>query len=113
MGSCIAMLNATVPLMLVLLNRANLSLLLGNPHTTSSLYAVVCAGDLLLTVGLIVLALQHLIVERNMLATLDQGALQHLAGLREARGLREPRLPRFDAIGNDKPVQCQSLPGPV
>ncbi|MFL9903649.1 hypothetical protein PQR75_33035 [Paraburkholderia fungorum] len=42
------------------------------PSTTSALYAVAFAGDLLLTIGLIVLALHHLIVERDMLATLDR-----------------------------------------
>jgi hypothetical protein len=66
--------NAAVPLMLVLLNRGNASLLLGNPQTTSAVYAVVFAGDLLLIIGLIVLALQHLIAEQGMLAHLDRGA---------------------------------------
>jgi hypothetical protein len=75
-ASVITGLNAAVPLTLVLLNRGNASLLLGNPQTTSSVYAVVFAGDLLLIIGLIVLALQHLLAEQGMLANLDKGALQ-------------------------------------
>jgi hypothetical protein len=71
-GSGIATLSAVVPLVLVLLDRANMTLLYGHPRTTSALYAVVFAGDLLLTLGLIVLALHHLIVERDMLATLER-----------------------------------------
>jgi len=112
-GSGIATLNAIVPLVLVLLDRSNMTLLYGNPRTTSALYAVVFAGDLLLTIGLIVLALHHLIVERDMLATLDRGALERLAESREMRGLRESRSPHCDALGHDTPAQCQSLPGPV
>lgn len=77
-ASVIACLNATVPLTLVLLNRTNASLLLGNPQTTSAVYAVVFAGDLLLIIGLIVLALQHLLAEQGMLAHLDKGAAQRL-----------------------------------
>ena len=75
-ASVIACLNAAVPLTLVLLNRANASLMLGNPQTTSAVYAVVFAGDLLLVIGLIVLALQHLLAEQGMLANLDKGAAQ-------------------------------------
>jgi hypothetical protein len=75
-ASVITGLNAAVPLTLVLLNRGNASLLLGSPQTTSAVYAVVFAGDLLLIIGLIVLALQHLIAEQGMLANLDKGASQ-------------------------------------
>jgi hypothetical protein len=75
-ASGIASLNAAVPLTLVLLNRGNASLLLGNPQTTSAVYGVVFAGDLLLIIGLIVLALQHLLAEQGMLAHLDRGAAQ-------------------------------------
>ena len=112
-GSGIATLNAIVPLVLVLLDRANMTLLYGNPRSTSVLYAVVFAGDLLLTIGLIVLALHHLIVERDMLATLDRGALERLAEARETRGLRESQPPRSEVLGHDTSAQCQSLPGPV
>ncbi|HZZ05510.1 MAG TPA: hypothetical protein VFE81_21775, partial [Paraburkholderia sp.] len=97
----------------VLLDRSNMTLLYGNPRTTSALYAVVFAGDLLLAVGLIVLALHHLIVERDMLATLDRGALARLAESREMRGLRESHSSRGDVLGHDAPVQRQSLPGPL
>ena len=75
-ASVIACLNAAVPLTLVLLNRANASLMLGNPQSTSAVYAVVFAGDLLLVIGLIMLALQHLLAEQRMLANLDKGASQ-------------------------------------
>jgi hypothetical protein len=110
-GSGIATLNAIVPLVLVLLDRANTTLLYGNPRTTSAVYAVVFAGDLLLTIGLIVLALHHLIVERDMLATLDRGALERLAEARGVRALSESRPPRSDAPGHDAAAPCQSLPG--
>ncbi|MFL9868073.1 hypothetical protein PQR67_28185 [Paraburkholderia fungorum] len=113
MGSIIATLNAIVPLVLVLLDRANMTLLYGNPRTTSVLYAVVFAGDLLLTVGLIALALRQLVTERDMLATLDRGALEHLAGAREMRALRDARLPRGDVLGHDTSTQRQSLPGAI
>jgi hypothetical protein len=62
---------------------------------------------------LIVLALHHLIVERDMLATLDRGALERLAEARETRGLRESQPPRSEVLGHDTSAQCQSLPGPV
>ena len=75
-ASVITGLNAAAPLTLALLNRGNASLLLGNPATTSAMYAVVFAGDLLLIIGLIVLALQHVITEQGMLANLDKGASQ-------------------------------------
>jgi hypothetical protein len=75
-ASVIASLDAAVPLALVLLNRANLSIMVGNPQSTSAVYAVVFAGDLLLIIGLIVLALQHVIVEQDILATLDRGTTQ-------------------------------------
>ncbi|SIO70441.1 hypothetical protein SAMN05444172_6751 [Burkholderia sp. GAS332] len=110
-GSGIATLNAIVPLVLVLLDRANTTLLYGNPRTTSAVYAVVFAGDLLLTIGLIVLALHHLIVERDMLATLDRGALERLAEAREMRAVSESRAPRSDTLGHDPAAPCQSLPG--
>jgi hypothetical protein len=84
LGSGIVTLNTVLPLTLVLSNRANLSLLTGDPRTTSSVYAVVFAGDLLLTIGLIVLALQHLMIERDMLAALDRGASQQLNAWRPA-----------------------------
>ena len=95
-GGLIATLNAIVPLTLVLLDRANLSLLLGNPQQTSAVYAVVFAGDLLLASGLLVLAFKKLSVERDMLATIDRGASEHLARARVVRaqhGLRPQPLP--------------------
>jgi len=95
-GGLIATLNAIVPLTLVLLDRANLSLLLGNPQQTSAVYAVVFAGDLLLASGLLVLAFKKLAVERDMLATIDRGASEHLARARVVRaqhGLRPQPLP--------------------
>lgn len=104
LGSVIVILNAALPLVLVILHRSNLSLLLGNPQNTSAVYAVVFAGDLLLTTGLIVLALQIVMVERDMLARLDKGALQRI---------NDPRPPKRDALGNDTSVQRSSLPGPV
>ncbi|MGF6771595.1 hypothetical protein P3T18_004082 [Paraburkholderia sp. GAS199] len=88
LGSVIASLNGLVPLTLVLLNHGNLSLLLGNPQNTSAVYAVVFAGDLLLASGLIVLAFQLQLVERDMLATLDRSALRRLAESRETRTQR-------------------------
>ncbi|MEA3083665.1 MAG: hypothetical protein QOC89_1362 [Paraburkholderia sp.] len=112
-GSGIATLSAIVPLVLVLLDRANMTLLYGNPRTTSALYAVVFAGDLLLTIGLIVLALHHLIVERDMLATLDRGALERLAETREMRAIVDARWAHRDALGHDTPAQGQTLAGPV
>ena len=116
-GGMIASLNAIVPLMLVLLDRANLSLLLGNPQSTSALYAVVFAGDLLLASGLIVLAFKLLTVERDMLATLDRGASAHLATSRAMRGGREARAGRgeFGGIGgqHDAASHVTSLPGAV
>ena len=112
-GSTIAILNTTVPLTLVLLDRANLSLLLGNPQTTSALYAVVFAGDLLLASGLFVLAFKLLIVERDMLATLDRSASERLAGARQMRADSDCRAARGDTRGHDTPTQCRSLPGPV
>jgi hypothetical protein len=83
-ASVIACLNAAVPLTLVLLNRANASLILGNPQSTSAVYAIVFAGDLLLVIGLIMLALQHLLAEQRMLANLDKGAAQRPALLNPA-----------------------------
>jgi hypothetical protein len=77
-ASAITGFNAAMPLTLVLLNWGNASLLLGSPQTTSAMYVVVFAGDLLLSIGLIVLALQHVITEQGMLANLDKGASQRL-----------------------------------
>jgi hypothetical protein len=97
----------------VLLDRANTTLLYGDPRTTSALYAVVFAGDLLMTIGLIVLALHYLIVERDMLATLDRGALERLAETREMRAVLEARSARRDALGHETAAQHPSLPGAV
>ncbi|WP_454828204.1 hypothetical protein [Paraburkholderia xenovorans] len=112
-GGTIATLNAIVPLLLVLLDRTNVSLLLGNPRHTSALYAVVFAGDLLLASGLIVLAFKLQMVEMNMLATLDRNAVERLATTRALRAERDARPARGDALGHDTPTQRQSLPGPV
>ncbi|WGS53857.1 hypothetical protein LFL96_22720 [Paraburkholderia sp. D15] len=113
-GSVIAMLNAIVPVMLVLLDRTNLSLLLGNPQTTSALYAVVFAGDLLLACGLIALAFKLLVVERDMLATLDRGAIDRLAHARLARVEREAlETARNEVLGHDGTTQRQTLPGAI
>ncbi|WP_230412923.1 hypothetical protein [Paraburkholderia antibiotica] len=90
-GGAIASVNTIVPFVLALLDRSNLSLLLGNPRTTSALYAIVFAGDLLLASGLIVFAFKLLSVERNMLATLDRSASAQLAASRALRALRRPR----------------------
>lgn len=54
-ASVIACFNTVVPLTLVLMNRSNMSLVLGNPQATSAVYAVVFAADLLLIIGLIIL----------------------------------------------------------
>lgn len=112
-GGTITSLNAIVPLSLVLLDRTNLSLLLGNPQHTSALYAVVFAGDLLLASGLIVLAFKLQMVEMNMLATLERGAVERLATTRALRAERDMRPARGDALGHDTSAQRQSLPGPV
>lgn len=48
-------------------------MVLSSPTRTSALYAIVFASDLLLMSGLIVLALQHVIVEQNILAKLHMG----------------------------------------
>jgi hypothetical protein len=112
-GGTIATLNTIVPLVLVLLDRTNLSLLLGNPQTTSALYAVVFAGDLLLASGLIVLAFKLQIVERDMLATLERGAMDRLAANRALRAERDGRVAPGNAHGHDTPARRQSLPGTV
>lgn len=126
LGSGITMLNAIVPLVMVLLDRGNVSLLLGNPRSTSAFYAVVFAGDLLLTCGLIALAFKLLSVERDMLATLDRGALEWLAqsrAMRESRG-ESRELPgslealealelHSDAPGSERRATRQSLPGMI
>ena len=49
----------------------------------------------------------------DMLATLDRGALEHLAGARQMRALRDSRLPRGDVLGHDTSTQRQSLPGAI
>ncbi|CAB3674718.1 hypothetical protein [Paraburkholderia rhynchosiae] len=110
-GAAIATLGAIVPLTLVLLDRANLSLLLGNPRTTSAVYAVVFAGDVLLASGLIVLAFKLVIVERDMLATLDRTASERLAMSRQTRA--GSHLTHGDSPGYDKPAQRVSLPGMI
>ncbi|MFM0738124.1 hypothetical protein PQQ51_12850 [Paraburkholderia xenovorans] len=112
-GSAIASLNGIVPLTLVLLDRGNLSLLLGNPQHTSALYAVVFAGDLLLASGLIVLAFQLLITERDMLATLDRGALERLAESRELRAQRELLSAPGAPFGQDQRTSHRSLSGMI
>jgi hypothetical protein len=112
-GGLIATLNASVPLMLVLLNRADQSPLLGNPQTTSAVYAVVFAGDLLLACGLLVLAFKMLSVEREMLATIDRGASEHLARAREVRAQRGARRPRGWVAGHDLPGRPRPLPWTV
>jgi hypothetical protein len=91
-ASVIACLNAVVPLTLVLLNRANASLILGNPQSTSAVYAVVFAGDLLLVIGLIMLALQQVLAEQRMLANLDKGAAQRPGLLNPALRPEAPNL---------------------
>lgn len=111
-GGVVASLNAVVPLTLVLLDRTHLSLLLGNPQTTSALYAVVFASDLLLASGLIVLAFKLLTVERDMLATLDRGTSAHLATSRAIRARRTTRTPRGDMGGqHDTAPRGTSMPG--
>lgn len=112
-GATIATLNAAVPLVLVLLDRGNASLLLGNPQSTSAVYAVVFAGDLMLACGLIVLAFKLMMVERDMLATLERGAVHRLGTSRQAWRERDARGPGGDALGHDTPVQRTSLPGPI
>ncbi|MEW6341098.1 MAG: hypothetical protein AB1704_10515 [Pseudomonadota bacterium] len=102
-ASVIASLNAAVPLTLVLMNRGNLSLLLGNPQTTSAVYAVVFAGDLLLIIGLIVLALQYLIVEQGMLANLDREAAQRPAPLNPVLLDDAPEVPGLPDRGAQGP----------
>jgi hypothetical protein len=112
-GATIATLNAAVPLVLVLLDRSNASLLLGNPQSTSALYAVVFAGDLMLASGLIVLAFKLLIVERDMLATLERGAMQRVGTSRKAPPEQDAAASRGDVLGRDTPSQRTSMPGPV
>lgn len=90
-GGTIVTLNAIVPLVLVLFDRTNVSMLLGNPQHTTALYAVVFAGDLLLASGLIVLAFKLQMVEMKMLATLERGAIEHLAAVRGTRADRDAR----------------------
>ncbi|ALE57467.1 hypothetical protein AC233_23555 [Burkholderia sp. HB1] len=112
-GAAIATLSAIVPLMLVLLDRANLALLLGNPQTTSAVYAVVFAGDVLLASGLMVLAFKLLILERDMLATLDRSASQRLAVVRNMRGITGSNAAHDCLTGADEPTQRCPLPGAV
>lgn len=109
-GGLIATLNAIVPLTLVLLDRSNLSLLLGNPQKTSAVYAVVFAGDLLLASGLLVLAFKMLSVERDMLATIERGASEYLARARVVRAQHGSRPLRDWVAGHDFPGRPQPLP---
>jgi hypothetical protein len=112
-GGVITTLNALVPLTLVLLNRADQSPLLGNPQTTSAVYAAVFAGDLLLACGLLVLAFKMLSVERDMLAAIDRGASEHLARAREVRAQRGARRPRGPVAAHDVPRRPRTLPWTV
>lgn len=107
-ASAIASLNAAVPLTLVLMNRGNMSILLGNPQTTSAVYAVVFAGDLLLIIGLIVLALQYQLAEQGMLANLDREAAQRPAPLNPA--LRNDAPERSGLPEQSAPLSRASLP---
>ncbi|MFM0670276.1 hypothetical protein [Paraburkholderia sediminicola] len=70
------------------------------------------AGDLLLASGLIVLAFKLQIVERDMLATLDRGAMERLATSREMRAERNARGGLGDTLGH-APAQRQPLPRTV
>ncbi|MFP3648076.1 hypothetical protein SB822_55505, partial [Paraburkholderia sp. SIMBA_054] len=92
---------------------ANLALLLGNPQTTSAVYAVVFAGDVLLASGLMVLAFKLLILERDMLATLDRSASQRLAVVRNMRGMTGSNAAHDYLPGADEPAQRCPLPGAV
>ena len=112
-GATIATLGAIVPLTLVLLDHANLALLIGNPRTTSAVYAVVFAGDVLLASGLIVLAFKLLILERDMLATLDRSASERLALARNSRTSLGPATAREPLPHHDEPSQRRSLSGMV
>jgi hypothetical protein len=55
-------------------------------------YAVVFAGDLLLVIGLIMLALQQVLAEQRMLANLDKGAAQRPGLLNPALRPEGPNL---------------------
>uniref|UniRef100_E1TDW5 Uncharacterized protein n=1 Tax=Burkholderia sp. (strain CCGE1003) TaxID=640512 RepID=E1TDW5_BURSG len=112
-GAGIATLSAIVPLTLVLLDRANLALLIGNPQTTSAVYAVVFAGDVLLASGLIVLAFKLLILERDMLATLDRSASERLALSWKTRADAGHAADRDTLSGHGEPGQSRSLSGMV
>ncbi|HZZ14273.1 MAG TPA: hypothetical protein VFE79_26575 [Paraburkholderia sp.] len=115
-GSGIAVLNAIVPVILMLVDRTNLALLPGDGHPASAFYAVVFAADLLLTCGLIALAFKLMIVEREMLATLDRGALAQLAQLAQSRDVRVSRAapqPHTDAWRHDTSARPHSLPDMV
>ena len=107
------MLNAIVPLTLVLLDRANLSLLLGNPQTTSALYAVVFAGDLLLAGGLLVLAFKMLVRRARHAGHDRRGAIDRLAQARWRASNVNVHGARGEALGHDGSTQRQSLPGTV
>ena len=56
------------------------------------MYVVVFACDLLLSIGLIVLALEHVITEQGMLANLDKGAAQRPGLLNPALRPEGPNL---------------------
>ena len=75
-GSFILTLNAVAPLVLVLLDSGASPMLIGTPPTTAGFYYVVFAGDLLVVVGLIVLAMQQIITEKGIFARLDNATLR-------------------------------------
>lgn len=51
-------------------------MLIGTPPTVAGFYFVVFAGDLLVVVGLIVLAMQQIITEKGIFARLDNATLR-------------------------------------
>jgi hypothetical protein len=75
-GSFILALNAIAPLVLVLLDSGATPMLIGTPPTAGGVYYVVFAGDLLVVVGLIVLAMQQIIIEQGIFARLDNATLR-------------------------------------
>ncbi|MFM0206139.1 hypothetical protein PQQ96_01905 [Paraburkholderia sediminicola] len=75
-GSFILALNAVAPLVLVLLDGGASPMLIGTPPIATGFYFVVFAGDLLVVVGLIVLAMQQIITEKNIFARLDNATLR-------------------------------------
>lgn len=85
-ASVITTLAAVLPLALVLTRRNDLALLLSDAPTTSPLYAIVFAADLLLVICLMMMALQHLFVEQGILSHLDKGAARRSNPGRSAPG---------------------------